>query len=201
MSKDCTLVTILMRTEIDPITQCWNWRGALSKSGYGNVRYKTKVERVSRLVYQLLNPSMAKELHVLHRCDNPKCCNPEHLFSGTHKENMEDMQKKGRHVGNSPKLNPEQEQEVVRLRLLGNTRPAVAKAFNVSVDTIDRITAGKIPYLPKPSLKKVRITKGTFEQVFVSQNSAAKYLGRTQGAVHYAANHGTKCAGYTVEYV
>jgi len=77
---------------------CWVWTNAKHDFGYGKIwasaSYPEDAQRVSwKLAYGPIPPGM----YVLHRCDNPPCVRPEHLFLGTHKENMQDMTAKGRH--------------------------------------------------------------------------------------------------------
>ena len=74
---------------------CWLWTGALNSMGYGNTYWDGGYCLVHRVVYvELVGP--IGRLCVLHRCDNPPCCNPEHLFLGTRKDNNADMMSKGR---------------------------------------------------------------------------------------------------------
>lgn len=75
---------------------CWIWTGLLQKSGYGVIKRKQKAVRAHRAAYELYVGPIPTGLHVLHRCDNPPCVNPQHLFLGTHVDNMRDMEKKGR---------------------------------------------------------------------------------------------------------
>ena len=77
---------------------CWEWQAYTNKNGYGWM-YVDGASRPSHRVSALLNnliDSLSNPLHVLHRCDNPKCCNPKHLFLGTNKENVADRVSKGR---------------------------------------------------------------------------------------------------------
>jgi hypothetical protein len=75
--------------------QCWEWTGCLNKNGYGtfNLKEETLVHRIS---YQIFHGKLEKNIQVLHKCDNPKCVNPDHLFVGTHSDNMKDKVSKGR---------------------------------------------------------------------------------------------------------
>ncbi len=82
---------------------CWRWTGT-KVSGYGQVAYNGKFYRAHRIAWQLKHGPIPKGLLVCHKCDNRPCCNPDHLFLGTHKENTHDMVKKGRQFS---KLTPE----------------------------------------------------------------------------------------------
>ena len=82
--------------DIDNDSNCWNWMGAKACHGYGAITYNNKCQRVHRLSYVTFVGAIPDNLSVLHKCDNKLCCNPEHLFLGTQKDNMQDMYKKGR---------------------------------------------------------------------------------------------------------
>lgn len=77
---------------------CWVWQGHRSPDGYGliGVGRNNTMLRVHRVTFErLIRPLREGEI-VCHRCDNPSCCNPEHLFAGSHGDNMRDMSLKGR---------------------------------------------------------------------------------------------------------
>lgn len=84
---------------------CWLWTAARFSSGYGRVALPRAngspqtLEGAHRMAWILTNGPIPANLWVLHRCDNPPCCRPEHLFLGTHTDNMRDMTQKGRHLG------------------------------------------------------------------------------------------------------
>lgn len=78
--------------------ECWEWTAAVDDSGYGRLIIDRKVHRAHRLSWQFEHGPIPDGLHVLHRCDNPACVNPEHLFLGTHQENMVDKTRKGRAI-------------------------------------------------------------------------------------------------------
>jgi Putative peptidoglycan binding domain/HNH endonuclease len=77
---------------------CWNWTGKIkigSRGGYGIVRVNYRDVRVHRLFYERLVGPIPENLHVLHRCNNRRCVNPEHLYTGTHRDNMDDLTASG----------------------------------------------------------------------------------------------------------
>jgi len=75
---------------------CWLWQGAKNSDGYGNLTYRGKPYRAHRLAWILTNGPVPEGMEVCHTCDNPLCANPNHLFVGTHLENMHDSLNKGR---------------------------------------------------------------------------------------------------------
>jgi hypothetical protein len=77
---------ILQRIKINQETGCWEWQGGVNNGGYGP----------HRKLYEALVGKIPSGTDVCHKCDNPKCLYPLHLFSGTRQENMDDAVKKGR---------------------------------------------------------------------------------------------------------
>jgi hypothetical protein len=75
---------------------CWEWTAARFDNGYGAFRLGDKQKKAHRFGYEALVGPIPEGQYVLHRCDNPPCCNPAHWFLGTHKDNAEDRQAKGR---------------------------------------------------------------------------------------------------------
>ncbi|WP_171820717.1 HNH endonuclease [Pseudomonas protegens] len=75
---------------------CIVYGGYRNRDGYGKVNRKGKAHFAHRYLWSVLNGLPSAESRVLHHCDNPPCCNPEHLFIGTQLENMQDMRRKGR---------------------------------------------------------------------------------------------------------
>lgn len=78
--------------------ECWNWRSAKKPSGYGNVTIDKKYRLAHRVAFELANGPIPPGFIVCHICDNPSCCNPQHLMLGTVKSNAADMLIKNRQV-------------------------------------------------------------------------------------------------------
>lgn len=78
------------------VDKCWEWQAGLNEYGYGSISDRPKLKKAHRVAWELTYGAIPDGLQVLHKCDNRKCCNPRHLFLGTHLNNMEDMVKKGR---------------------------------------------------------------------------------------------------------
>ena len=106
-AQEDTLLDLLMADEIDATQAwlvkrvlqseagCWEWQGVVHHSGYGCFKQKGKFVYTHRASYEAFHGPTGG-LFVCHRCDNPICCFPGHLFLGTHQENMDDMKAKGR---------------------------------------------------------------------------------------------------------
>lgn len=79
--------------EIDKLTECWNWKGLIGWNGYGVKVFKRRRLRAHRFSYGVFNRRFldSEEGKVLHRCNNKKCVNPEHLYIGTCKDNSRDF--------------------------------------------------------------------------------------------------------------
>lgn len=83
-------------SKINKTDTCWLWTNHLDKDGYGSMRvYKTRLQ-AHRLSYIIHKNNKIKNKLICHSCDNPTCVNPQHLFIGTHQDNVDDMFKKGR---------------------------------------------------------------------------------------------------------
>ena len=142
MSKD----TVANRfwAKVDKTGDCWNWIGALNieRGGYGVFKHNQRTYRAHRFVLELEGVDIPSGMIVCHRCDNPACVNPDHLFIGTYADNTADMVSKGRAAGGIPKLI---EEDVVEIRSLSGVIPQamIADMFGASQQNISKIVTGK----------------------------------------------------------
>lgn len=90
------LKRMMEKVEVDEATGCWMWTGAKTPRGYPKTFYKGAYFGAHRLMYFLEKGNIPEGLNVCHDCDTPLCINPDHLFTGTQKDNLKDMTDKGR---------------------------------------------------------------------------------------------------------
>lgn len=125
---------------------CWLWIGSLRSNGYGRLHWSGKTALAHRVSYEIENGAFSRELDVLHKCDNPQCVNPEHLFLGTDLDNNRDMMQKGRarylHGEQLPqaKLSKEKVQEIRERYAAGGVyQYELAREYGVAKSSISYI--------------------------------------------------------------
>lgn len=131
--------------------QCWNWFSHKNNRGYGVFSLNNKNILAHRMSYILYIGKIPKDLNVLHKCDNRKCVNPSHLFSGTQQDNMDDMSNKGHRIsiglrgGNSSsaKLTNNDVKCIRKMLNKGILQKIIANKFGVCERTIGRIKLGQ----------------------------------------------------------
>ena len=142
---------------------CWIWCGCRdTKTGYGRTTFNSKTYTASRMVWYLTYGAWPKG-DACHRCDNPPCVNPAHLFDGTAKENSIDMVKKGRSAG---KLTLLQVEEIKEKYNAGSTLALLAKEYKLNRTTVHRaVTSRTYKHLPILTGKLRKGTKLSMEEV------------------------------------
>lgn len=125
--------------------ECWEWQAGKNKLGYGQIKIDYNTYPAHKIAYQLTFGPVPKNLFVCHECDNPGCCNPNHLFLGTPKQNTQDSIRKDRWV-NPPLQNKLTKRKVAIIRALlkkGSKETDIANLFNVCRKTINNIKNNK----------------------------------------------------------
>ena len=154
MAED-TLAARLMRNRSISPAGCWVWTGAVNSYGYGIIKIggrAGRVERCHRIAYSVFIGPIARGACALHRCDNPPCFSPDHLFSGTKADNTRDMIAKGRfrkgrpaigELSGTAKLTEPQVLDAITRLLAGETRARIARSTGVTLAAISKIATGK----------------------------------------------------------
>ena len=126
--------------------ECWLWVSTKDKDGYGIFKLDGRDVKAHRVSWQLSKGSIPPKFLVLHKCDNPSCVNPNHLFLGTPMDNMQDKIKKGRAVYSRGSQLPQAkllERDVLEIRSIydkgGMTRNQLASEYGVSTTNISMI--------------------------------------------------------------
>lgn len=135
------------RVAITDLFSCWEWTGPKIKHGYGRTSFEHENMLAHRMAWIVTFGKIPEGMDVCHKCDNPSCCNPAHLFIGSHYDNMRDMVKKGRchppdNKGENNGMSKLNKDQVVTIRLLhktGASRIELAQKFKVTKSCIDLI--------------------------------------------------------------
>jgi hypothetical protein len=122
------------------------WISATNRRRYGQFSVDGKAVLAHRFSYALVHGPILDGLHVLHRCDNPPCVNPTHLFLGTNADNMRDREAKGR--GNQPRGTANgncrlTDEEIAEIRVASGTQQEIGERFGISQPMVSRIKRGK----------------------------------------------------------
>lgn len=136
------LANLMQRTERTS-SGCMEFIGCVQSNGYARATVRRKTDYAHRHVFRLALGEIADGLDVCHTCDNRKCINPEHLFLGTRKQNMEDAMSKGRTARGfdlpHTKLSDDDKEAIANLAMQGVLYKEIATQFG-----IHRVCANKI---------------------------------------------------------
>lgn len=142
------------KVDIRSSNECWNWKASRNYKGYGNFytslgNSKDQHHSAHRFSWELHNGEIPDGLFVCHKCDNPSCVNPNHLFLGTNQNNMQDMSLKGR-TGTkkgeqhfNSKLTASDIQNIFKLKDSGMLGKDISKMYGVTPANISYILKGK----------------------------------------------------------
>lgn len=119
---------------------CWEWQGELDRYGYGKFRCGVHILKAHRYSYELAYGEFDKSLHVLHKCDNPKCVNPAHLFLGTNQDNIADKIQKGRQKFTIHHLTITEKELIVQALREAQSKQQIAARFGISIQTVKRLS-------------------------------------------------------------
>jgi hypothetical protein len=121
--------------------ECWNWVAALDGKGYGQLRYHYKQYISSRLSWEVFKGPIPEGKLVLHKCDNRKCVNPNHLYVGTYSDNMGDRESRNRapDAGRPIRHSHEYVENIRQLHKEGNSQMAISRLLHISQSFISQV--------------------------------------------------------------
>ena len=127
---------------------CWVWQRSTRGEGYSQMTLSGRRQvNGSRAAYFAFVGEIPAGMLVCHECDNRRCCNPNHLFLGTHKDNSQDCVAKGRlrpgRTGGIKKLSPQNIDAIKAMRMRGALQRQIAAVFGVSQVRVSQILKGK----------------------------------------------------------
>ena len=122
---------------------CLEFTGYRDGDGYGQISVDGKMLYTHRVAWELQNGKIPDGLHVLHRCDVPACCNPEHMFLGTPADNAADRDRKGRGKGRLH-IDADMGHFMFILAVEGHSKVAIGKRLGVSDVTVGRYLRGEV---------------------------------------------------------
>jgi hypothetical protein len=126
--------------KVNQIEGCWLWTAGVKNNGYGGFRLNNQTINAHRAAWLMVNGEIPKGLLVLHRCDNKLCVNPDHLYLGTHRDNMRDAVERlcmnqGKKNGNSTLT----EAIVLKIRKAHGSCRKLANLFGIAPQTVNNI--------------------------------------------------------------
>lgn len=150
--------TCAIRARIKPVSDrlknyyvdglgCWIWMGALNNKGYGQISVGGKSELAHRIMYANTIGMLTPQIVLRHRCDNPRCVNPEHLEPGTKADNSQDMLRRGRAAHQSKKdwqARKLSDQDVADIYISKKSGKYLAEKFSISQSIISGIRNGRV---------------------------------------------------------
>lgn len=124
---------------------CWEWQGYRRPGGHGQIGNEGRLLGTHRVAWELTKGPIPSGMFVCHHCDNPPCCNPEHLFLGTAADNARDMARKGRGRGAeglsnaNARLSDKDVRAIRECMAAGESARAVARDFKVTPEYVGQL--------------------------------------------------------------
>jgi len=136
--------------------KCWIWNGAKTSKGYGRFKIKGKLKLSHRISYLIRYGMFDENMFICHKCDNPRCVKPSHLFLGTRSDNMIDCYEKGRlYIGKGNFLKGHKDsailtdRKVIKIKKMiqsGEKLISISKKFKIKYQTIRDLSSGRTYY-------------------------------------------------------
>lgn len=138
------------RVDIRGDDDCWEWQRACGRDGHGHVwdGGEKRLLRAHRVAWMLTNGAIPPDCIVRHSCDNPPCCNPNHLLTGTHADNVRDRCSRGRSAHQQGEANGRARlttADVVQIRQMATSmsKSQVAREFGITQPNVNAIVRGR----------------------------------------------------------
>lgn len=203
----------------DGLNGCKEWTAYTDVYGYGVFKTGGKVRKAHRLSWEAFVGKIPDGMCVLHKCDNRKCINPDHLFLGTFSDNVKDMMKKGRHrAGIAPQIGQKngmskiteiQAKEIISL--IGKmSQDEIAKKFKITRGQVVKISTSKAwAHLERPKNKKLKYNSKGVKVVtpegdtlcFSNTKECAKYINSNPQSVWISCKKNYKHKGYSLSFI
>lgn len=153
MGKTAVPADVRFREKVNKTEGCWLWTAGVNRQGYGLFNRATKPSKcvlAHRYSYELAHGPLAQSACVLHRCDNPRCVRPDHLFLGTRTDNADDKVAKGRQRGPKGERHPKAKVTEAVVRSIrrdfaagGVSKSELARRYKLANRTAHAIISGE----------------------------------------------------------
>lgn len=170
-NKENVRERLMRHTHYDATCGCWEWTGS-KRNGYGRMIIGSRKDgtrksmSAHRVSYELEYGEIPDGMEVCHKCDNPSCVNPKHLFLGTRQDNIDDRERKGRNITFIGEEQPRAKLTKKSVKdarweraYKGTSFQALANRYGVSKKTmqnaINGVTWKCVPYMPEPPKEEV----------------------------------------------
>lgn len=125
--------------------ECWEWTGNKPDGRYGHFSVRGKIVKAHRWIYELCCGPIPEGMVIRHKCDNPSCVNPRHLTIGTHQDNINDRQERGRYADRQGEKHPLRKiseadvHDIRRAAELGESHRSIAERFRIGSQQVGKI--------------------------------------------------------------